>query len=454
MAVRQRKPHWRCRPVPFQRRWTVRTGGLLLVLALAGARGAVAGSPEEQLPDEPQGVVGLGDAIEAALLRNPDLEAFQVSIRIQDARATQARLAPNPNVLTEVEDVGGSGSRRVWQSGQTTLSIGQLLELGGKREKRHRAAELGRDLATFDYEARRLGILADVAKAFAATLAAQERLALARELEKLATESVQSVGATVKAGAVSPVEESRARVAEGRAATMRREAEQDLAVSRTSLAATWGGSQARFERVVGDLDTMARPPGLESLLGRVERNPDLARWNAERAQREAVLALERSRRVPDVSVTVGGRHYADQGDGALVLGFSLPLPLFDRNQGNIAAAEFALARAASEQRAAEVAVTTTLRTTYETLRTSYEQATALRDRIIPEARKTYDGARDGYLRGLFRYLEVLDAQRTLFELRGQYLEVLARYHQAAADITRLTGEPPSTTASAPGRTER
>ena len=73
--------------------------------------------------------------------------------------------------------------------------------------------------------------------------------------------------------------------------------------------------------------------------------------------------------------------------------------------------------------------------------TDMNPITALRDRIIPQAQAVSDGAADAYAKGLFRYLEVLDAQRTLFELRGQHLQALVAYHAAAADLERLTGTP-------------
>jgi len=130
------------------------------------------------------------------------------------------------------------------------------------------------------------------------------------------------------------------------------------------------------------------------------------------------------------------------------------LPVFDRNQGNILAAERAISKAATEQRAAEVGAHAGLRTAYEGLRAAFEQASALRDHVIPDAQRTYEGARDAYSRGLFRYLEVLDAQRSLFELRSQYLDALARYHQASADLARLTGGSPDGPPADQGRDDR
>jgi cobalt-zinc-cadmium efflux system outer membrane protein len=76
---------------------------------------------------------------------------------------------------------------------------------------------------------------------------------------------------------------------------------------------------------------------------------------------------------------------------------------------------------------------------YQSLLAAFERAEALRAEIIPLAERTYRGAADAYTKGIYRYLEVLDAQRTLFELRDEHLRALAAYHMAAADLERLTG---------------
>ena len=389
----------------------------------------------------PSGTISLRDALAAALVNNPELAAFSWEVRAREARALQAGLLPNPEVATEFEDFGGSGQRRGWHSAQTTVSLAQLVELGGKRAKRYRVASVEADLAGWDYETRRLTVLAAATKAFVAVLATQERLALADDLVRLASQSVQTVAGTVKTGAVSPLEQARAEVARSRAEIDRAQLRHELEEARAALAVTWGARAATFDRVRGELKVLVRPPGLDTLVARATDNPDLARWAAELAQREATLSLEQARRIPDVTVRVGGRQYADNGDGAVVAEFSFPLPLFNRNQGNILDAQYGVAKARAERDAAEAGVHADLARAFEAFAAAYEQAITLRDVAIPKARTVYDGVADAYAKGLFRYIEVLDAQRTLFELRGQYLQATAAYHSAAADLERLTGAP-------------
>jgi cobalt-zinc-cadmium efflux system outer membrane protein len=390
-------------------------------------------------PTLPSGVIGLRDALAAALLGNPELAAFSREVRAREARTLQAGLLPNPELVAEFEDFGGSGTRRAWESAQTTLSLSQLVELGGKRAKRRRAAALERELADWDYEARRLSVLADVAKAFVKVLETQERLALAADLTRLAERSLATVAATVRTGAVSPVEETRARVALSRSTLDRIQLERDFDAARAALAAMWGAQEVTFERVSGDLRIAAPPPQLNALLSALTRNPDLARWTSELDARKASLAVEEARRIPSIAVQLGGRHYADTEDGALVAGLVLPLPLFDRNQGGILEAQRRLGKARFERAAAETNVSAQLAAAYQALDAAFRRAETLERTTIPEAERLYRGAEDAYTKGLYRYLEVLDAQRTLFELRGERLQALAAYHTAAADLERLTG---------------
>ena len=154
-------------------------------------------------------------------------------------------------------------------------------------------------------------MLTDTTKSFVAVLALQKRQDLVRELESLAAETLRSVASTVRAGAVSPVEEERARVTLERVQLEVVRSAKELDAARVWLAATWGESQARFEWVRGDLGTLPPLPALDSLLAAAPESPELARWNAEVGQREAAIAVERARRIPDVTVSLGARHYAE-----------------------------------------------------------------------------------------------------------------------------------------------
>lgn len=300
-------------------------------------------------------------------------------------------------------------------------------------------ALLERDLAGWDYDAERANVLAETTKAFVAVVAAQEQLALAEELLRLASRSVSAVDRQVKAGATSPVEATRAQVALGQAQVERTLRARELEAARFALAAGWGSTTPTFTRAVGELAPIPAPPPMEALVATVAGNPDLARWTTELAARRAAVQLEEAKRIPSVSVGAGPRYYSDTDDAALVFEFSVPLPLFDRNQGGIREAQERRAKSAMEQTAAEVSIRAALGGAYERLLGTFEQVRTLQETIIPAAEAAFKGSEDAYQKGVLRYLEVLDAQRTLFQLRTQYLQVLAAYHAAVTDVERLTG---------------
>jgi cobalt-zinc-cadmium efflux system outer membrane protein len=122
------------------------------------------------------------------------------------------------------------------------------------------------------------------------------------------------------------------------------------------------------------------------------------------------------------------------------LGFSVPLPLFNRNQGSIKEAEHLMAKAGEERRATDVQLHATLTESYQNLSAALEAITALNENILPAATQTFASINEAYRQGKFGYLDVLDAQRTLFEARQQYLDALASYHESVAGIERTIGE--------------
>jgi len=414
-------------------------GAALPAYSAPGA--AATTSADSELPAEPEGTITLRDALAAALLRSPDLAAFSWEIRVREARALQAGLRPNPEVALEVENVGGSGDFTGTDQPETTLALGQLIELGGKRTKRRRVAELYATLAGWDYEVSRVEVSARVARAFAELLAAQERLHLTDELRDLANKSLESIAQHVEAGAAAAVERIRAEVTLATQALEWRSAEAELAAARARLAATWGGRKALYDEAEGDLFAVAAPPARQEIIERLDANPELARWVQEIELREAVVELEDAQRIADPVAGVGVRRLEESNDTVLVFGVSMPLQVFDRNQGARLAARRELAKARHERRAAEVNVQAALEVAIQELAASYREVVALREQVLPKVGRVYRDVHRGYLRGLFRYQDVLDAQRSLFELRSRELDVLRTYHSAVSEVERLTGTP-------------
>jgi outer membrane protein, heavy metal efflux system len=409
----------------------------------AGTPGTVVNGPATPVPveeaQEPMGELTLRQALELALAGNLDLASFSWEVRSGDPRIRQAGLIPNPELAVEFEDFLGSEPSRDFETLETTLSISQLVELGGKRAARIRLASSEKEVSIWDYEAKRVDLAAEVAKSFVEVLSAQEKLALAEELAHLAKEVLNAVAARVAAGKISPVEETKASVAWSVSGIELERSRLALEGSRKRLAATWGNARPLFSKAVGRLDRLTPIPPPEVLADRISRNPDVARWAAEMEQRKATLAQERANRIPDVTFSGGVRRSREVNDTSFVFGAAIPLPLFNRNQGKILESRYRISKAESERAAAGNKVLAALSDAYQALASGYTEAATLKSAVLPGAQSAFDAATEGFRQGKFGYLDVLDAQRTLFEAKGRYIEALGAYHKAAADTERLIG---------------
>lgn len=394
---------------------------------------------EEDAAPSPRGDIDLRAAAAAALLGNPDLAAFAWSLRAGEARTLQAGALPNPALGVEVENLGGSGQRTGVEQTETTVWLAQLIELGGKRGKRRAAAALANELNLWDYEAARVRVLSATARAFVEALAAQARVDLAATAVALARSSTAAAQKRVAAGAAPLVDVARAELQLRSAEIESDKRVTARAASFAALAASWGENPPRFSAVRGDLfAAIEPPPALADLEAALAEHPAAGRWRSEIAARDVDLALARARRLPDPTVALGARHYSSGNDMALVFSVDFPLPVLDRRRGDILAAEYDAAAARAGAAAALTSARSALVSRLAELTAAYQTATALRERALPGAERVHAGVRDGYAKGLFRSLDVVDAQRGLFDVRVALVEAAVAYQLARVEIDALT----------------
>ena len=383
--------------------------------------------------EEPTGALMLRQVLALALMHNPELAAFSWGVRAGEARTLQASLRPNPEVSVGSEHFGGTGAVRGTGAAESTVALSQLIELGGKRAKRTRVATLERDLAGWSYESKRLDVLTEATASFVDVLTVQQRLALLEELAGLAQKVLDTIAERVTAGKSSPAEQMRAGVALANTRVEVQHAQRELELKRKRLAAAWGSTNVTFERLEGGLTTVKPIP-------RIAQNPDVARWVTEMEERRAVLELEQARRIPDVTVGAGPRYYSAGGDVGFLAGVSVPLPLFNRNQGAIREARYRVAQAEDGRKAAALQAHKALLAAYQSLSVAFVEASALQTDVLPLAQKAYEATNERYLLGKFGFVDVLDAQRALFEARTHYIQALGDYHKAVAEVERLIGQ--------------
>ncbi|HML92995.1 MAG TPA: TolC family protein [Methyloceanibacter sp.] len=374
----------------------------------------------------------LREAVRRTLRFNPALEAAAIEVDAKRAESVQAGLRPNPVIEGDVQNVGQNVQ-------ESTLELSQVILLGGKRLKRIRAAELDVGVAGWDYEAVRLRVAINTAEVFVDVLASQSRIKILGELLSVAKQLKNAVSDRVDAGTVSPVELKRTDIEVIRAQALLDQERARVAILKRRLANNWGARSADFGYVQGDLATTNHLPSPNRLSAFLSSNPDVARWTTEMMRREAVLNLAKANRVPDLTVGAGARNLKDAGETGAVVGLSIPLPLFDRNQGNIAAAQTRLFKARRESMAARIDVNSQFLEAYGDLVVASQQLEALEKQVLPTAREVYADTNKGYLGGKFDLLSVLDAQQTLFSTRLEIVNARAEFHKAKVKIEALIG---------------
>ncbi|KAB2964853.1 TolC family protein [Zoogloea sp.] len=387
----------------------------------------------DRFPAETGGPLTLAAALDLALKANPDISVALREREASEGAVIQGRARPNPSVDYLVED-----SRAATRT--TTLQLNQPIEVAGKRSARMAIAERGRDIADIELATRRAEIRASVVSAFFEVLSAQERTRLAREAVSLAERATDAVSKRVIAGKVSPVEETRARVAEAGTRVELAQAQGELRVARQRLTGLWGNPVPRFERAEGDVGVLPPVPSVDLVAQRIAASPVLTRATIEITRRASITALERARRLPDPSITLGLKRAEELGRDQVLVGVSIPIPLLDSNRGNLLEALKREDKARDELTALQVRLTGDVLQARERLSNSRLELESLQRDVLPGAQLAYDKASKGFELGKFSFLDVLDAQRTLFQARNQYLRTLTDTHRAAAEIDRLLAD--------------
>jgi cobalt-zinc-cadmium efflux system outer membrane protein len=178
---------------------------------------------------------------------------------------------------------------------------------------------------------------------------------------------------------------------------------------------------------------------LDSLTGHIQQNPRIARWANELDQRRAAVDLAKANAIPDVTVGVGVRNFQETNDNAAVAAVSIPLPLFNRNQGEIAKARFGVLKARMDEEAAKAEVRAELEEAYQRMAAAYQEAASLRDTVLPAAKRSYEAFENSYTQGKAEYLDVLDAQRQLLEFQLTVAQEQARLATRRAQLEMLSG---------------
>jgi cobalt-zinc-cadmium efflux system outer membrane protein len=394
-----------------------------------------------QLPPRPTGALTLRQALALAVAHNPALHAFGWEVRAAEARVLQAGLRPNPELEAEFENFAGDKSFSGTQSLETTISLAQTFPLGGDMARRRELAELESQMTGWDYEAARLEVLTEVTRRYLGLLGAQRRVTLAQEALTLAAQVRETTDRRISAGDAPPIDAARASVPVATARVDLRRAERQQQAARRKLALMWSSQEPTFDEVQGGLERLQAPPPAHQLVALVNQNPQVARWAVEISARLAEAEQAQAGAVPDVTARAGVKYDRAEDAGALLVGISLPLPVFDRRQGAELAARLGATAAAERRREAERRVEAALSDAYARMAAGFDEAVAIRDLVLPPATEAFELTQQAFEEGDLALIDVLDAERTLVELHSTYFDALMEYHLAVTEIEGLIGRP-------------
>jgi cobalt-zinc-cadmium efflux system outer membrane protein len=403
-----------------------RRGGVCFCLLALGA------------PAFGQATLTLPEALTRTVARNPELQVLGYQREALAGELTQAGLAPNPELNVALQDGLGTDIYSGFDSAETTVTLGWLLERG-VRERRIDSARAGLELGDADAEIARLDAAAETARRFIMCLAYQARMSWAADAVRLAEETVAAVGERVAASRTPAAELARAEAALARAELIAEDYEHEFLSASHRLSAQWGETTPDFATVAGNLMNLPSLEPFAALAARANQNPDLARYVSHQRLRTAELALAQAQARPAWQLSAGLRRYEASDDVALVGGITIPLTVRNRNEGRIAAARANLARIDAERTAAEVRIETALFVLHQEFNHYLHTARRLQADIVPRLEQALIDTRRAYELGRYSYLDWRAVQSELLEAHEALLEASIDAHGIAIEIERLTG---------------
>ncbi len=376
-------------------------------------------------------------AVNKTIENNPELKVLLKNIAANKAIKLQSGLIPNPEFGLEAENILGGNDFSGFSGSEITASISQNILLAGKISKLEKVADTEISLAEWDYEAKRLEIITDVRRAFINALGIQKLIEKNKELINISNEFVDNLRKRVIKGKISPAEVSRAQVILNLLQIDINKLESEYDASIFELKTLVNDPDLSTDSLKGKLKDVNVLPIYDSLFSKIENNPNLKRFMNEYDKQKAIISYEKSKATPDLTVSAGFRRLNEVDANTFLVGASLPLPIFNRNQGSIQEAKIRLDQKKMEFKNIKNKLTLQLNLNYNKLKMLLTSAERLKKESIPIAEEAFKIINEGNLVGRFTILDVLDAQRTLFEIQNQYMTILKDINTTVVEIEGL-----------------
>lgn len=411
---------------------------LLLLLLLAHACAPFAHAAEGATTNQLEALT-LEQAFEMAERLQPQLAEARALVEAAAGRAQQAGAFPNPEAIVGAQQIpfnGDASSQREYVAG-----VAQPIPLGRRLNKARQAEQLESEVRARGLEVARRDLRKHVHTAFATALyqekAFQTQSQIAQGVEKIAATSrvrVDAGDAVPEDLARVEMELARARVEVQRSQSMREQA-------MIALVATIGDASLNVKSLAGSLDATFEIPTLELLVSNLAAQPEILLADANLRAKSARIDLARAERIPDVRVEALYHRLEATKDNTFDIGLSIPLPLFNRNQGRLREARAEAAAAEARSRMTGNELNLRLRASYAQLTTALANARTLKTEILPRAETVLKSAELRYAAGDTSLADVLPIRRDWATIQLSHLESLRDVMQAWAELSGYLKSP-------------
>ena len=380
----------------------------------------------------------LADLFRLAELASPDLLAAKHAVSAEASRARQAGLYPNPTLDFEVGEMSVNNP----DDRKEKVALVQPLILGGRRGAAVDAAQAHHESAVHQSLNVRRNVLFKVQTLWAEQLHYQEMDTAFLDLLAVANGTLEIAQTRFEARAAPESQVTRALLDVYDLQVAQQEHLLDRATGKAELKAVFGGLDVPVDRFVSwEEDTPAELKGLLQLEGLTE-HPAQAAARQGVAAAEASLHQAEAARIPDLDVFLAYGRNRGADENFIEAGVSFPLPIFDRNQGLIAANHSEVARTRAQARVVDSELEVRLLVASQRYQNAHDQLEISAHRILPAAERGLSQAQDGYRVGHVPFLELIDAQRTLATVRIRTLELRRDIHIVEAELMSLAGAGP------------
>ncbi len=383
----------------------------------------------------------LDDAFARVAQSHPDLRLIGGRRDVFAAELDRAAFKPALVAGAQIENAFGTGAASGLSGAELTLTLASVLERGGKLDARRAVAQSRIDALSVQREARRLDLLAEVARRYLAVVSAKKQREIADLDIQQRQRTVAGARHRLQAGASPESVVLTAEAALARAELERARATQQEAAARQHLAALWGERGPTFEVAAVDPLALQQVASFDELADWLARTPEIAQFAGEQRIREARLQLARTQATPDLDWQVGVRRLQDTDDVGFVASVSMPLGTQRRAQPEIRAAEAELVLIGIERESKQLSLYSTLAEAHGRYVTARLAVARLGSDVIPKLGRAEAAAERAYRAGAISYLEWAQLQTERISARRQQLDAALDAHAALIEIQRLTGQP-------------